>query len=26
VGSGASDHGGKARRLWIVVPAERLQG
>ena len=26
VGPGSSDHGGKPRRLWIVVPADRLQG
>jgi len=25
-GAGSADYGGKERRLWIVVPAERLQG
>jgi len=25
-GAGSADYGGKERRLWIVVPAERLHG
>jgi hypothetical protein len=25
-GAGSADYGGKERRLWIVVPAERLKG